>query len=343
MLHKTLITHSTTQSPWQQELASAFRNIGQLLDYLELENNDTNLWHVSDKAGLDFSFLVTRSFAERMRKGDPNDPLLLQVLPTASELITSQGYTENPVGDLEALVAPGLIHKYHGRVLLITTGACPIHCRYCFRRNFPYQHNQSSLRHQRQTLDYIRQHPEITEVILSGGDPLIFTNHRLSQIISELETIPNLKRLRIHSRVPITLPSRIDGELIQLFEQTRLQTIVVTHINHANELDSEAVTESLKELALARVRLLNQSVLLHRINDSVQILADLSEALFDVGIQPYYLHLLDKVSGASHFEISESEALTIYHSMQKQLPGYLVPRLVREVQGMQSKTLLMPT
>lgn len=333
---------STSHLGWQQELASAFRHPQQLLDYLQIDNNAVNQWADANKAVQSFSFLVTRSFAERMQKGNPNDPLLLQVMPTNRESAVVDGFGQDPVGDLQALTVPGLLHKYHGRVLLISTGACPIHCRYCFRRNFPYQANQNNTRQEQQAINYIQQRTEINEVILSGGDPLILTNRRLTQLIDKLETIPHLKRLRLHSRVPTTLPSRIDDGLIQRLTQTRLQTILVTHINHANELNSNVVIQSLDRLALAKVKLFNQSVLLNKINDSVKSLADLSERLFDTGVQPYYLHLLDKVSGASHFEVPENTALYIHQNLQKRLPGYLVPKLVREIPGEMSK-ISVPT
>ena len=336
MPHKPLQSVSTNTTPltWQQELATAFTQPQQLLHYLELDTGD-----ISQLSDLSFSLLVPLSYAQRMQKGNPNDPLFLQVMPSTQELKSIPGFTTNPVGDLQALATPGLLHKYHGRVLLITSGACPIHCRYCFRREFPYQQNQISTRQEHQALTYISQHTEINEIILSGGDPLILTNRRLAQLISSLEAIPHLKRLRIHSRVPVTLPSRIDAELLQLLSKTHFQTILVTHANHANELQSADVSDALNQLAFANVRLLNQSVLLCGVNDDAHILADLSEALLDAGIMPYYLHLLDKTSGISHFDITDIKAKAIYQTLQNLLPGYLVPKLVREIQGKQSKTL----
>ncbi|HFD11767.1 MAG TPA: EF-P beta-lysylation protein EpmB [Crenotrichaceae bacterium] len=332
------MTNSTPAS-WQQELAHAFTQPEDLLKFLQLDNNASHLYNDLEKAVQDFSFLVPVSYAQRMQKGDPEDPLLLQVMPSAQELIPTPGYSTNPVGDLEATTIPGLLHKYYGRVLLITTGSCPIHCRYCFRRNFPYQHNQTSSKQHQHAIDYIRLNHEITEVILSGGDPLMLSNQRLSKLFQSLQAISHLKRLRIHTRIPTVLPSRIDDDLLQLFTQTRLKIILVTHINHANELDSKTVLEVFNQLSNAKIRLLNQSVLLHRINDSPHTLIKLSEALFDAGIIPYYLHLLDKTTGTSHFEITDHNALTLYQSLQNQLPGYLVPKLVREIQGEQSKTL----
>ncbi len=341
MPHKPLQSVSTNNTPltWKQELATAFTQPQQLLHYLELDKNHISQLFDINRATDDFSLLVPVSYAQRMQKGNSNDPLFLQVMPSAQELKAIPGFSANPVGDIQALTTPGLLHKYYGRVLLITSGACPVHCRYCFRREFPYQQNQISTRQEQQALAYIAQHTEIKEVILSGGDPLILTNRRLAQLINSLETIPHLKRLRIHSRVPVTLPSRIDDGLLQLLAKTRLQTILVTHANHANELQSADVTDALNQLVLANVRLLNQSVLLRGVNDNAYTLAILSEALFDAGITPYYLHLLDKTSGTSHFEVADSEAKVIYQVLQSLLPGYLVPKLVREIQGKQSKTL----
>ncbi len=339
MSQKPLQTVPTVPLTWQQELASAFTEPEQLLKFLNLDCTPVDLHSNLQKTAENFSFLVPISYAERIQKNNPNDPLLLQVIPTVQELITSPGFTENPVGDLEALAIPGLLHKYHGRVLLITSGACPIHCRYCFRRDFPYQNNQSNQRQAERIRDYINQNPEINEVILSGGDPLILTNRRLEQLISGLEEIPHLKRLRIHSRVPTTLPSRIDKGLLILLSETRFQTILVTHINHANELLADPVINALNQLSQAKVRLLNQTVLLRQINDNADCLSTLSEALFDAGISPYYLHMLDKTSGTAHFEVSENNALEIYRRLQSRLPGYLVPKLVREIPGEHSKTL----
>ncbi len=324
---------------WQQELATAFTQPQQLLQYLELNTGDIKQLTAIDQAVDSFSLLVPVSYAQRMQKGNPNDPLLLQVMPSAQELTSAPGFNANPVGDLQAQVTPGLLHKYHGRVLLITSGACPVHCRYCFRREFPYQENQISARQEQQALAYIAHQTEINEVILSGGDPLIISNRRLAQLVERLETIPHVKRLRIHSRVPVTLPSRIDDDLLQVFSNTRFQTILVTHFNHANELQATDVANAINQLTHANVRLLNQSVLLRGVNDDAHSLTMLSEALFDVGIMPYYLHLLDKTTGTSHFEVTDSQAKVIYQKLQGLLPGYLVPKLVREIQGKQSKTL----
>ncbi len=341
MPQKPLQSVPTNNVPltWQQELATAFTQPQQLLHYLELDTSDINQLFDINLATDSFSLLVPVSYAQRMQKGNPNDPLFLQVMPSEQELNSIPGFNANPVGDIQALATPGLLHKYYGRVLLITSGACPVHCRYCFRREFPYQQNQISTRQEQQALAYIAQHTEIKEVILSGGDPLILTNRRLAQLIKSLEAIPHLKRLRIHSRVPVTLPSRIDNGLLQLLAKTRLQTILVTHANHANELQSADITAALNQLVLANVRLLNQSVLLRGVNDDAHTLAILSEALFDAGVTPYYLHLLDKTSGTSHFEVADSDAQVIYQTLQGLLPGYQVPKLVREIQGKQSKTL----
>ncbi|MEE9411531.1 MAG: EF-P beta-lysylation protein EpmB [Methylococcales bacterium] len=341
MPHQPLQSVSTNTAPltWQQELATAFTQPQQLLHYLDLAEIDYYQEHDIHQAVDSFSLLVPLSYAQRIQKGNPNDPLLLQVIPSSQELKSVPGFDSNPVGDIQALASPGLLHKYHGRVLLITSGACPVHCRYCFRREFPYQQNQISSRQEQQALSYITQNTEINEVILSGGDPLILTNRRLGQLIERLESIAHVKRLRIHSRVPVTLPSRIDIGFLHLLSNTRLQTILVTHFNHANELLATDVAYALNHLAQTNVRLLNQSVLLRGVNDNAHSLAMLSEELFNAGIMPYYLHLLDKTSGTSHFELADCEAQAIYLTLQGLLPGYLVPKLVREIQGKQSKTL----
>jgi len=280
---------------------------------------------------------VPHSFAQRMKKGDPGDPLLNQVLPKKIEYNASVGFTTDPVGDSLAMPAPGLLHKYHGRVLLVATGACAIHCRYCFRKHFPYSSAKPNAQDWRQTLDYIASDTSIKEVILSGGDPLTLSDARLASLIKKLEKIGHLERLRIHTRLPIVLPERIDQNLIDWLGGTRFATIIVIHANHPNEIDQEVI-DGLERLMTARVTLLNQSVLLKDINDHVEILATLSEKLFEAGVLPYYLHQLDKVQGAAHFEVSDEEASRIHQQLMAKLPGYLVPRLVREQAGQAYKT-----
>jgi EF-P beta-lysylation protein EpmB len=276
-----------------------------------------------------------------MRKGDPDDPLLRQVLPDAAEIRAAQGFVPDPVGDLEAQEGRGLLHKYQGRVLMIASGACAVHCRYCFRREFPYSETTASRAQWQSALAYLRGHREVREVVLSGGDPLTLTDQRLAELNGHLEQIPHLLRIRVHSRLPVVLPERIDSELLAWLGNTRLQRVMVIHANHPREL-SRAVRGALIELRKVGVTVLNQSVLLKGVNDTADTLAQLSETLYDAGTLPYYLHMLDKVRGAAHFEVRHDRALEIYRQLQSRLPGYLLPRLVREQAGATAKTLLVP-
>jgi EF-P beta-lysylation protein EpmB len=291
------------------------------------------------EAAARFAFRVPKSFAARMRKGDPADPLLRQVLPVGEELAQWPGFVADPVGDLQSVAVPGLLHKYHGRALLIATGACAVNCRYCFRREFPYAEGHTSRNGEAEALAYIAADTSIKEVILSGGDPLVLDDERLAKLVVEIGAIAHVVRLRIHTRLPIVLPARINLRLLQTINSTRLKPVVVVHANHANEFDAE-VGYALDSLRGAGAMLLNQSVLLRGVNDCVDALADLSEKLFTLGVQPYYLHLLDKARGTGHFDLAEADALAIYAGLRRRLPGYLVPKLVREVAGQPYKTLL---
>jgi EF-P beta-lysylation protein EpmB len=279
-----------------------------------------------------------------MRRGDPGDPLLRQVLPLAEEMLESPGYVADPVGDLQSLAATGVLHKYHGRALLVTTGACAIHCRYCFRREFPYAEQHAGAREFAAALALIREDTSITEVLLSGGDPLTLGDRRLGQLLGELEQIPHLQRVRVHTRLPVVLPERIDAGFIATWGAVRrLQRIVVIHANHAQELAGAAdVHAALAALRDSGTTLLNQSVLLRGVNDSAAALEALSLALFEAGVLPYYLHLLDPVRGAAHFDVPAAEAQALHAELTARLPGYLVPRLVREVAGAPAKTMLPP-
>lgn len=318
---------------WKKELADAFSSPIELLTTLELEpmlsafvDNDP-----------DFRLRVPRAYVAKMQKGNPEDPLLLQVLPSLQEKNPSG--CEDPVGDINAMLSPGLLHKYYGRALLITTGACAIHCRYCFRRHFPYSENSGQTSNWQSALHYLRAHPEIQEIILSGGDPLVLDDSKLEMLCNELETIPHIKWLRLHTRLPVVLPSRINHSLLRWMNNTRFRITVVIHANHAQELGDH------EKLALAKLReigatLLNQSVLLKGINDHASDLVDLSRRLHDLGVIPYYLHLLDKVRGAIHFDVDHRQASRIVENMRSQLPGFLVPRLVREESGKSSKTAI---
>ncbi|HHH49077.1 MAG TPA: EF-P beta-lysylation protein EpmB, partial [Gammaproteobacteria bacterium] len=281
---------------------------------------------------------VPWAYVERMRHGDPNDPLLRQVLALRRERETPAGYGLDPVGDGPATRHPGLLQKYHGRALIITTGACPIHCRYCFRRHFPYGEARAGMDGWRDTLAPIAADTRINEVILSGGDPLNLDTPRLRTLGEGLREIPHIRRLRIHSRMPVVLPARIDDELLAWLAGLPWPTVLVVHANHGNEIDA-GVARGLRRLQAAGATLLNQSVLLRGVNDSVGALADLSEGLFEAGVLPYYLHLLDRVQGAAHFTVDDARARGLVERLRRQLPGYLVPRLVREQAGAPYKRL----
>ena len=324
------------ETSWKAELAASFTRVEDLLDYLGLPADSPP--SRAEAAGR-FAFRVPRAFAARMRKGDPADPLLRQVLPAAEELAERPGFLADPVGDLQAVATPGLLHKYQGRALLIATGACAVNCRYCFRREFPYADGQASRSREADALAHIANDASINEVILSGGDPLALDDERLARLVDGIAAIPQVLRLRLHTRLPVVLPARVSLRLLQILAATRLKTVVVVHANHANEFDAE-VGHALGSLRGAGALLLNQSVLLRGVNDTGQALAELSETLFKHGVLPYYLHLLDKAKGTAHFDIPEAEALALHAELRRRLPGYLVPRLVREVAGEPYKTLL---
>ena len=285
-----------------------------------------------------FPLRVPRAFIARMEKGNPNDPLLRQVLTAPDEFITAPGFSTDPLEEQHSVV-PGLLHKYRNRALLLVKGGCAVNCRYCFRRHFPYAENQGNKRNWQAALDYIAQHPELDEIIFSGGDPLMAKDHELEWLITHLEALPHVKRLRIHSRLPIVIPARITDALVTRFAQSRLQILLVNHINHAREIDDE-FRAAMARLRQAGVTLLNQSVLLRGVNNDAQTLADLSNALFDAGVMPYYLHVLDKVQGAAHFLVSDDEARAIMRELLTLISGYMVPKLAREIGGEPSKTPL---
>lgn len=321
---------------WQREMAAAVQNVEQLLHLLDLSPEDfPPPFADALAAARDFPLRVPHAFIRRMRRGDPADPLLLQVLPLAAEkLPPSPLYTRDPLAEAAAAAIPGLLHKYRGRALLVATGACAVHCRYCFRRHFPYAEQRPDWQ---QALDYLAADSSIEEILLSGGDPLSLSDEKLALLIENLSRIPHLRRLRVHSRVPIVLPSRVDDALLSwLSPGERWQTVLVLHANHAREIDG-AVKAAVSKLRAAGVTVLNQSVLLRGVNDEAEKLADLSRALFDSGILPYYLHQLDRVEGAEHYSVEDDTALEFIGSLLRQLPGYMVPKLVREVPGAPSK------
>jgi EF-P beta-lysylation protein EpmB len=322
---------------WQQLLADGVRDPAELLALLDL---DPALLPAARRAAALFPLRVPRGFVARMRPRDPDDPLLRQVLPLGAEDSDAAGFVDDPVGDGGALAGGGVLHKYPGRALLISTGACAVHCRYCFRRHFPYAQVNASGDGWQGALDYLAAHDEVSEVILSGGDPLTLSDRRLTDLATALADIPHLQRLRVHSRLPVVLPERVDAALLRWLTGTRLRPVLVMHANHAREID-DSVADAAARLRAAGVPLLNQAVLLRGINDHVDALADLSERLFEVGALPYYLHLLDRVRGAAHFEVPEAEARTLHRALAARLPGYLLPRLAREEPGAPGKTLIL--
>jgi EF-P beta-lysylation protein EpmB len=328
-------------SPWQRALQDCVRTPAALLAALDL---DRALLDGAAQAARQFALKVPRSYLARMRRGDPHDPLLRQVLPLDAELRDVPGYVADPVGDLAALAGPGLLHKYSGRALLVTTGACAVHCRYCFRREFPYTEQHAGRESFAGALAAVRADPSIHEVLLSGGDPLTLGDRRFGNLLRELESIAHVRRVRVHTRLPVVLPERIDDGFLRAWNVApRLQRVMVIHANHANELrGADDVRRALARLRDDGATLLNQSVLLRGVNDAVDALADLSEALFDSGVLPYYLHVLDPVRGAAHFDVPDDEARALVAALADRLPGYLVPRLVREIPGAASKTMLPP-
>jgi EF-P beta-lysylation protein EpmB len=319
---------------WQHALREAFTRPAELLSYLEL---DPQLPSLDAMALRSFPLRVPRGFAARMRKGDPEDPLFLQIWPQALEAREHPGFVDDAVGDLHKTLGGGVIHKYHGRVLVMATGACGVNCRYCFRRHFPYGEHLAGREHWREALQTIRADASIREVILSGGDPLSLSDDKLAGLVEALDDIPHLRRLRLHTRQPIVLPERIDDQLLGWLTRSRLQKIVVLHANHPRELDA-TVAHAIQPLRQLGVQLLNQSVLLRGVNDRADVLIELSERLSECGVLPYYVHLLDRVRGAAHFEVPDAQAQQLMRALAATLPGYLVPRLVREEPGAQSKT-----
>ncbi|SDS25420.1 EF-P beta-lysylation protein EpmB [Halopseudomonas sabulinigri] len=318
---------------WQNLLAGSITDPRVLLTRLQL---DLSLLPGALAADRDFRLRVPEPYLQRMQPGDAKDPLLLQVLPLSAELDEQPGYVSDPLGEQHSNAQPGIIHKYHGRLLLVVTAGCAINCRYCFRRHFPYDDNNLSTAEWEQALNYIRADSSINEVIYSGGDPLAANDRRLSWLTRQIADIPHIKRLRIHTRLPVVIPQRITDDLITALCGTRLPVTMVLHCNHANEVDAQMLGATAR-LRQANVTLLNQAVLLRGINDNLEAQIALSEALGDNGILPYYLHLLDHVRGAAHFHCADSDAKQLVGQMLTRLPGYLVPRLVREVAGQPGK------
>lgn len=321
---------------WILQLAQVITTQEELC--LALDLDPTEIPPNADAARRSFSLRVPRAFVARMKKGDWHDPLLLQVLHSAKENEVTTGFFTDPLEEQNNAI-PGLLHKYSNRALLITKTGCAINCRYCFRRHFPYDQNPGNKRNWQAAIDYIRLHSELNEIILSGGDPLMAKDSELDWLLSALEALPHIHRLRIHSRLAVVIPDRITDALCQRLSKSRFQVVLVTHINHPNEIDY-SVIHVMAKLQQHGVTLLNQSVLLKGINDSSEILALLSDTLFSAGILPYYLHLLDRVQGAGHFLVNDDTAFALMRNLARRVSGYLVPRLCREIAGEKSKTIL---
>lgn len=312
----------------------SFRDPLELLEMLGLQAFSERL---SLSVQSKFAFRVPRGFAAKMRYGDINDPLLKQVLPIVDEEIQLPGYSSDAVGDLASLKATGVLHKYQGRALLVSTGSCAIHCRYCFRRDFPYADETAASGQWQSAIRYLQSDTGIDEVLLSGGDPLSLSTAKLHVLSEGLRPLKHIKRLRIHTRLPVVLPDRIDAEFLEWIASLPWPCIIVIHVNHPNELCPE-VHRALSRLKEAGCTLLNQSVLLAGVNDDTDVLVDLSEQLFDFGVLPYYLHQLDSVNGTGHFAVADEQAIALHCALMARLPGYLVPRLVREIAGEANKT-----
>lgn len=321
---------------WQQLWRDAVTDPLELLRLVGLHDQAERLLPCTDTG---FALRVPRGFVARMRPGDARDPLLLQVLPQAAEGLPQPGYAVDAVGDLAARSAHGVLQKYTGRALLIATGSCAVNCRYCFRRHFPYAEETAAANHWREALAAVAADTGLHEVILSGGDPLSLSNAKLDELGMALRDIPHVKRLRIHTRLPVVLPERVDDGLAAWLSALPLQKVVVLHANHPNEFDA-SVDAACTALARSNCTLLNQAVLLRGVNDDAAVLAALSERLFAAGVLPYYLHQLDRVVGAAHFEVDDARALALVDELRQCLPGYLVPRLVREIAGEKSKSPL---
>lgn len=327
---------AATPDSWQRQMINSVRDAAELCQLLGLSPDQINL---SEQAARQFPVTVPHAFIDHMEANNPNDPLLLQVLNLSEEDLRPQGFSSDPVDESDFMAAPGLIHKYHGRVLMVVSGKCAINCRYCFRRSFPYSENNPGREQWQTAFDYIKQDTDLTEVIFSGGDPLSAPDNHLQWLVQQLEEINHLKRLRIHTRLPVVIPERICDDLLGWLAKTRLKVQLVLHINHANEIGTD-LKNAIRRLDGLGIQTLNQSVLLKGINDDVETLQELQEKAFDAGILPYYLHLLDPVEGASHFQVSKDQALNLVTQLRAKLPGYLIPRLAVELPGKSSKTIL---
>ena len=321
---------------WQEQLAQAIRHPDELLDYVGLDASSIGY---SEKAIKQFPLRVPRVFANRIQKKNLHDPILRQIFPYLEEENKYEGYINDPLAESNVQPVKGLLHKYNSRVLSITTGACAIHCRYCFRRHFPYQESTNNGEQLKQSIEYIEKDKSIEEAILSGGDPLTLSDRKLIELCQSLSEINHIKRIRFHTRIPVVLPARLTKNIIEKLVETNKTIIFVLHINHANEIDG-AVIDNIRLLQQFNIMVLNQSVLLKGVNDNVQSLIKLSERLVENNVTPYYLHLLDPVAGAAHYNVDEQQAKKLIETMHASASGYLVPKLVREEVGKQGKTWL---
>jgi len=323
-------------APWQRELRDSIRDPRRLVEVLGLP---AELAAEASAADADFPLFVPPSYLRRIEPGNPADPLFRQVWPAAAETESAAGFTDDPVEDAAFALRPGLLQKYAGRALMVVTGACAIHCRYCFRRHFPYDESPPSERVWAGAVEAVRDDPAIEEIILSGGDPLTVVDARLARLAEQFAAIPHLRRLRIHSRLPVMIPSRVNDELLAWLAGTKLTPVMVIHSNHAQELDAE-VAAALRRLREAGVLLLNQAVLLGGVNDTADAQADLNLRLIDLGVTPYYLNQLDRVRGSAHFEVSIERGREIMTELRRRLPGYAVPRYVQDQPGAANKVVL---
>lgn len=332
-----MINYLYREQNWKSQLSDLITDPQELLNILNLSQDD--LLSGAILASEQFKLRIPRAFVEKMDISNPKDPLLLQVLPHHLELEEHAGFVTDPLGEEQANHLPGVLHKYESRFLLTLTGACAVHCRYCFRRHFPYQENLPKNNDWENIQNYILQHPQINEIILSGGDPLTISNQKLETWVKRLESVEQIQTLRIHTRVPVVIPARLDDELLTLLKKSRLRIIMVIHSNHANELDDFTVLQ-LKKFSNENITILNQAVFLKGVNDCADVLVELSKRLFEARVMPYYLHVLDKVKGAQHFDLNHVMIEQIYTELLARLPGYLVPKLVREIAGEKNKTPL---
>lgn len=324
------------ESSWHRSLARAIRDPDELIHRLGLPDELRPAARAGSRL---FPLLVPESFLRRIAPGHPEDPLLRQVMPLDAEHHSAGGFRTDAVDDARFRIAPGLLKKYRGRALLIATGSCAVHCRYCFRRHYPYGEEPRRLDDWEAALEALRRDDSIEEVLLSGGDPLLLTDRRLGDLIDRLEPIPHLRRLRIHTRLPIVLPDRVTTELLERLIACRMKTVLVVHANHAVELVDDCA-DSVRRLVEAPLTVLNQAVLLRGVNDSVEAQCELASTLIELGVMPYYLHQLDRVAGAAHFEVPVATGRAILQEMRRRLPGYAVPRYVQEIPGEPHKTVL---